>query len=78
MKFLKVFAATLVVLFVFVFFGGWQLLNFTKHFYIAVVSCALIAALLLYCLLVMSDKIEQLQKRVRDLEEQTKKDDTEA
>lgn len=69
--FLKIFAGTLVLVEVFLFFGGFLLLDFHSSPYLAGAVVAFLLSLLIYALWSLSDQIEDLQKRVRELEEQT-------
>lgn len=69
MKFIKIYGITLVISYVFVFFGGWMLFDFSKRFYVATAVCALIIAVIASAFHVQDEKIEQLEKRVKALEE---------
>jgi preprotein translocase subunit SecF len=69
MKFIKTYAITLVLCFIFVFFGGWMLFDFSNHFYVAVAACAFIIAVILSIFIAQEERIEQLEKRVKELEE---------
>ena len=53
----------------FVFFGGWQLFDFNNRFFIAIASCAFIIAVIASILFSQEERIEQLEKRVKELEE---------
>ena len=68
MKFLMLYVMTLITCYVFGFFGGFQLFNFRENFFLALAACALIIAVLLYCLISQSEKINQLEKRIKELE----------
>lgn len=69
MKFIKIYGITLALSYIFVFFGGWMLFDFSKRFYVATAVCALIIAVIASAFLAQSEKIEQLEKRVKALEE---------
>ena len=68
MKFLKTYVITLVLSYIFVFFGGWMLFDFSKRFYAATAACAFIIAAVISVFISQNDKIEQLEKRVKELE----------
>lgn len=74
MKFIKTYAATLVVCFLFVFFGGWMLFDFSKRFYVATAACAFGIAVVISAFLAQEQKIEQLEKRIEELEKQKAKE----
>jgi preprotein translocase subunit SecF len=69
MKFIKTYAMTLVLCYVFVFFGGWMLFDFSKHLYVAIAACAFIIAVVASVFIEQEEKINQLEKRVKELEE---------
>lgn len=69
MKFVKTCLATLVLCFLFAFFGGWMLFDFSRRYYVATAACALIIAAVVSAFLAQEEKIEQLEKRVKELEE---------
>ena len=73
MKFIKNFVLILVLCYVFVFFGGWMLFDFGKRFYVATAACAFVIAVIASAFLAHDEKIEQLEKRVKELEGQDKK-----
>ena len=66
--FLTTFAIVIVSLFVFVFFGGFVLFDFSGHFWLAVASCAFVLSLFLHGFYRQSQKIEELEKRITSLE----------
>lgn len=74
MKFIKTYAATLVVCFLFMFFGGWMLFDFGKRFYVATAACAFVIAVVISAFSAQEQKIEQLEKRIEELEEQKTKE----
>ena len=69
MKFLKILGITLVLSYLFVFFGGWMLFEFSKHVYLTTTVLALIAAAIIYAFMEQDKRIEQLEKRVKELED---------
>lgn len=69
MKFLKTYAVILILSFAFMFFGGWQLFDFRERFWLATAACALVIAAVVSVLTAQGEKIEQLEKRVKELEE---------
>ena len=69
MKFVKTYLITLVLSYVFVFFGGWMLFDFRKHYFLAIAACAFMIAIIIISLFyAQEEKIEQLQKRIEKLE----------
>ena len=68
MKFAKTYLITLVLSYVFVFFGGWMLFDFRKHYFLAIAACAFMIAIVIYLFCVQEEKIEQLQRRIEKLE----------
>lgn len=72
-KFGQIFVMTLIIMEVFLFFGGYILFDFYHNYYGAGVSCAFIAALVIYGFLVQAEKIEDLEKRIQILEEEKDK-----
>lgn len=69
MSFIKIFLMTLALCFVFAFFGGWMLFDFSGNYYLATAACALVIAAVVSCFIAQQEKIEKLQKRVKALEE---------
>ena len=70
MKFIMTYAATLIVCYIFMFFGGWMLFDFSERIYVATAACAFIIAVVLSVFSAQERKIEQLEKRIEELEEQ--------
>ena len=68
MKFAKTYLITLVLSYVFVFFGGWMLFDFRKHYFLTIAACAFMIAIVIYLFCAQEEKIEQLQKRIEKLE----------
>lgn len=71
MKFLKIYGMTLVLCFIFGFFGGWMLFDFSDRYFVATAACAFIIAVIVSVFVAQDNKIEQLEKRVRELEEKS-------
>lgn len=71
-NFLLTFVIVLIILFVIMFFGGFVLFDFSGHFWLACVSVSFIAALVIYGLMRQAEKIEELEKRLADIENQMK------
>ncbi|MDD6320508.1 MAG: hypothetical protein PUA63_06565 [Oscillospiraceae bacterium] len=69
MKFIKTYAVTLVLCYVFVFLGGWMLFDFSKRFFVATAACAFIIAVVASIFMAQEERIDQLEKRVKELEE---------
>ncbi|MBR1691055.1 MAG: hypothetical protein IJ713_09845 [Oscillibacter sp.] len=69
MKFVKKYAIILILCYVFVFFGGWMLFDFTKRFWVATAACAFVITVVVSIFSAQEDRIEQLEKRVQTLEE---------
>ena len=69
MKFFKVFVIILVLSYIFVFFGGWRLFDFHSSLWLATAACASIAAVIVSAFAAQVEKIEGLEKRIRELEE---------
>ena len=57
----------------FLFFGGYQLFDFSRRWYLAGASIALVLAVLVCILVHQNDRLEALEKRTRQLEEQIQK-----
>lgn len=72
-QFLKIWVMVLVVVEIFLCFGGWMLFDFQKRFYVAGAAVAFVAALLLNGFVCHAKRIEQLEKQVAALEEAQKK-----
>lgn len=69
MGFVKIFLITLALCFVFAFFGGWMLFDFSGNYYLATAACALVIAAVVSGFAAQEEKIEELGKRVKALEE---------
>lgn len=68
-EFLKVFAVTLLLLELFLFFGGWLLFDFSRHFFLASAAAAFVIALVFFAFLSQAQRIEDLEQRIQSLEE---------
>lgn len=67
-RFVGIFACVTIGLFVFYFCGGWIFFDIQKHLYPWILGTALIASVIIWALLRLSDRIDALQKRVDALE----------
>jgi len=67
-RFLSIFAATLLLLFLFIFFGGFYFLDVQCHVYAWMFLVSLGITLVVWAFLRLDDKIIALQKRVDELE----------
>ncbi|MCC8076365.1 MAG: hypothetical protein LIO95_10580 [Clostridiales bacterium] len=69
MKFLKTFALTLVLCYLFVFFGGWILFDFGSHFYLATGAIAFVIAVVAVIFVGLDERIRALEKQLKEQEE---------
>lgn len=69
MKFIKTYAMTLAACYIFVFFGGWMLFDFSKRYFVATAACAFIIAVVASVFIAQEERIDQLEKKVKELEE---------
>lgn len=69
MKFLKVLAISLYFCFIFAFFGGWMIFDFNRHYYITTAVLALIIAIIAPVFYTQGERIDQLEERIKQLEE---------
>ena len=67
-KFVQILLMTLVVVEGFLFFGGYAVFDFSRRYYTAGAACAFIISLILYGFLVQAEKIEELEKRIQEIE----------
>lgn len=67
-RFLGIFAAALLFLFLFTFFGGSYFLDIQRHFYAWIFPVSLGIAFVIWAFWRLDDKVEALQKRVDELE----------
>lgn len=74
-RFLGIFAATLLFLFLFIFFGGFYFLDVQRHVYAWMFLISLGIALVIWAFWRLDDKVEALQKRVDELEAARQKTD---
>lgn len=68
MKFLKLYAIVLPLCLAFVFFGGWMLFDFNRHWYVATAACAFLLTAAVRAFSAQEERLEQLEKRLRELE----------
>lgn len=69
MKFIKTYAVILILCYIFVFFGGWMLFDFHKRYFTATAALAFIIAVVVSVFISQEERIEQLEKKVKELEE---------
>ena len=74
-RFVSIFAGVLLFLFAFCFCGGIVFFDINRHVYAWMVASALLASLVIWALLHLSDRIDALQKRVDALEAAQKNTD---
>lgn len=74
-RFLGIFVATLIFLFLFIFFGGSYFLDIQHHFYAWMFPVGLGITLVVWAFWRLDEKIEALQKRVDALEASQQKTD---
>ena len=67
--FLVTFVICLITSYVILFFGGWIIF---ENLYGALVAFSLVMAVLISWLMSLSDKIEKLEKRIQELEQNHK------
>lgn len=71
MRFIKIYVITLVFCYIFVFFGGWMLFDFNKRYFVATAVCAFIIAIIISIFVAQEEKIDLLEKRVKELEDKS-------
>jgi len=71
-RFLGFYLMTLIIFSLFFFFGGWMLFDFSGHFACALASCSFVIALVIYGFLRRSERIDELEEKIKKLEEQGK------
>ena len=67
-EYFKTFAIILVLSYVFVFFGGYLLFDFSRNFYLALGTCALVFSAFVYALVRLSDRIKILEDKLKTFE----------
>lgn len=68
-RFLQIYFICFICLAVFFFFGGFLLFDMGRNVYRAAAVIALIIAILINVFISQEDKIEELEKRIKKLEE---------
>lgn len=68
-KLFQIYVMVLVLVEVFLFFGGSMLFDFHRRFYLAGAATALIIAILIFVFDSQAQKIAELEKRLQVLEE---------
>lgn len=71
MKFIKIYAFVLILCYVFAFFGGWMLFDFRNRYFVAIAACAFIIAIYISNLISQVEKMEELEKRIKKLEDKS-------
>lgn len=66
MKFIRTYIMILILCYVLVFFGGWIAF---RNFYVALAACALVITVVVSVFCAQEERIERLEKRVKELEE---------
>lgn len=59
----------LISSFLFVFLGGWMLFEFTKRVYLTTAVLALIVSAVVYAFVHLFEKVQNLERRVKELED---------
>lgn len=72
MKFIKTYVIILILCYIFVFFGGWMLFDFHNRYFVATAALAFIIAVVASIFIAQEERIEQLEKKVKELEEKYK------
>lgn len=73
-QFFGSYAVVLILTVMFLFFGGTMLLDFSRHFWIAIAFTAFLLTILVNILYRQTVKIEDLEKRIQDLEQKKEND----
>ena len=73
-KFIRIYFIVLIIAEMFLIFGGFQLFDFYRHFFIAGAACSFVIALIVFVFSVQSEKIEKLEKRLNELEKAAEKE----
>lgn len=68
-RFLGTFVTCLVIVEVFLLFGGWMLFDFSRHYFLTGASIAFLLSVLVSVWQSQEERIGALEKRVRDLGE---------
>ncbi len=75
-KFIKMYTIILILCYIFLFCGGWRLFDFNKHYFIATAACAFIISVVAYAFITQEERIEQLEKKVKELQEKLQSSST--
>ena len=62
----------LILLVIFFLFGGFVLLDFKQHFWLAVLFLALAISLIIYFFVKLSIRVEELENKILELESNKK------
>ena len=69
-RFFGTFFTCLVVVEAFIVCGGWMLFDFSRHWFLTGASIALLLSIFISLWVSQEERIDALEKRVRDLGEQ--------
>lgn len=67
-QFFPLYVMVLILLEVFLFFGGYALFDFSRRFFLAGASTAFVITIILFAFNAQLKKIEELEKRIQILE----------
>lgn len=67
-RFFQIYIIIALFFWLFSFLGGHVIFDFNDHFWIALLASSFIIALVINAYICQADKIEQLEKRVEELE----------
>ena len=68
-KFIQILIVTVITAECFMFFGGYMLFDFSKRFFTATASVAFLISVIIYVFAEQNQKISELEKRIKNLEE---------
>jgi len=69
MKFIKTYVMILILCCIFAFFGGWTLFDFSERYFAATAAYAFVIAVIVSVFSAQEEKITQMEKRIKELEE---------
>lgn len=68
-KFIQIYLICFICLAIFFFFGGFMLFDMSRNVYLPAAAISFIIAILIHIFIAQGDKIEELEKRIKNLEE---------
>lgn len=71
-RFIKIYILTFILLFVFLSLGGWQIFDMRHYFFVPLLVCTFVAAVIVFIFVSQQEKIEQLEERIEALEEKNR------